>query len=1532
MEAGDTNFNPNTGWGLPGPDHPDTVFYNSIDEYLGGNRLPQLLWDPAIGLVTAVLASDATNPNSADSDGDGIPDGWELYTGMNPIPPLGGFDAALDGDMDGLSNFTEWSQTAWANKALPTDPGVAARTFAWQNVWLDKNGDGKYQVGESKVWNGGFNVQLTTTTNAWQVIPEVSFGRPAPRVPSPSSPDSWVIVYSATGGVTTSTSTNGPCAWASKNPDLGSGTATYAAGDIPSTVPDMQPIIGTVASLTANLCFYHNDPHPQDTDFDGLPDGSLPGVTSEQAANGNPTNADTDGDFLPDGWEVYGGTNLLTSDATNDNDKDGLLNWQEYWTGTVYEWMHLDPNWTDFPGAIATRRAMRWDPRRSQDVPMFFFLEPDFASCPSFNVAWGQTAASAAFWNNYHTTQAGVNSYNGASIPQDSDYDGMDDFWEVYHGLNPTKGSRDLLTAPDTMGQRLLGSGASTGVWNANPAPAIPGYYEIGTASVPYPKLTGTTAMLGDLRLGRAARQVGPFNFGLELMDPDADGIPNLEEYSYELNTAQPEGRRLFHHTDPTPWQRTDLLQDYSLTGQSYTADNGLLVDWFGAEDTVFDYEINEGFDTDNDILGDMAEIANLSDLDDPELTSNGNSDPVNEMDPMHNRALLLSRTSSDFLRSLGSVAFTQPKNLLTRFTIEAWVRPTSLLSSTDSSSMTVVERAADIPNMFGTALVRANFRLGLSYMGPASKTTVPYIMYNGRGAFDTTTVTAGASFAVQPNQWYHLAGVYDGTALTLYVNGKMASSKASTMTPATGADTENGEFVRPGTNIIGARDGDTAGVPVFALSSVPAPLGPLPVLARDFFDGYIDEVRIWDGARSLSEIQATMHRKLTSRVNGTTTTELINYYSFDSCPEPVNALDPHPWQGPVVPNYLTYLQGPTLPLQQPITIWEKTPQKSTVYTGSVTPSSTASYNYIVFAQDLTSHAAIIPPTDDLWHFNGGQAPVPAKPADYRNSSNPYKRVNDLLFMNGARADGGVFTETSWLSDTPATDPDDIDSDGDGLPDWWEIKYGLDPYDATGVNGATGDPDGDGLNNYNEMLTGNDPHQQDTDGNGFTDAEEDYDGDGLSNLDEQDLYGSRVDQIDTDDDGLTDGEEVTGINNYNGIITAEDPNGRQSDPASSIDPAIQRALTFDGQNQYLAFPKNYLQVGAAYRVPDWTVGTWIYPNLSEVDGAILVRRGNSPRANFELGLEWFGGELKPYAALTVSTTSGYTPYKVGGSLLPVNAQHIIVNGASLVVPRGEWTHVAATFSRDTKQLSLFINGKRVAYTMNIFGTPSFATGDDDGIYCVAGGKPGSVSASDFFFGMMDDLKIFRTARSEAEVAADMNAVVTGNSGAQVTSGQTYEQLSAADRALVDAKLAAAQSLADADGKSYTVGYTPVLARPLSQLAGTQSARPVVTALGTALLRLPTSFDWRARGVVTSVKDQGQCGACWAFSTNGASEAVLGISAGLYNVDLSEQLLVSGNTAGFNCTAGGQAALQWYVDTPAKDGRIGAALESTFPYT
>jgi hypothetical protein len=71
-------------------------------------------------------------------------------------------------------------------------------------------------------------------------------------------------------------------------------------------------------------------------------------------------------------------------------------------------------------------------------------------------------------------------------------------------------------------------------------------------------------------------------------------------------------------------------------------------------------------------------------------------------------------------------------------------------------------------------------------------------------------------------------------------------------------------------------------------------------------------------------------------------------------------------------------------------------------------------------------------------------------------------------------------------------DPDALgaDDDNDGLPNYWESGYGLNANDATGDQGASGDPDMDGLTNEQERDLGTDPLDPDTDHDGSPDGQE----------------------------------------------------------------------------------------------------------------------------------------------------------------------------------------------------------------------------------------------------------------------------------------------------------------------------------------------------------------------------------------------------------------------------------------------------------
>lgn len=104
----------------------------------------------------------------------------------------------------------------------------------------------------------------------------------------------------------------------------------------------------------------------------------------------------------------------------------------------------------------------------------------------------------------------------------------------------------------------------------------------------------------------------------------------------------------------------------------------------------------------------------------------------------------------------------------------------------------------------------------------------------------------------------------------------------------------------------------------------------------------------------------------------------------------------------------------------------------------------------------------------------------------------------------------------------PSYAPWYTDSDGDGIPDAWEVLHGLNPH----FNDAAADPDSDGLSNYWEYKLGLDPLVADTGNTGVPDGQKDNDGDGLTNVAEINIHQTDPTQYDTDGDGLNDGWEL----------------------------------------------------------------------------------------------------------------------------------------------------------------------------------------------------------------------------------------------------------------------------------------------------------------------------------------------------------------------------------------------------------------------
>lgn len=356
-------------------------------------------------------------------------------------------------------------------------------------------------------------------------------------------------------------------------------------------------------------------------------------------------------------------------------------------------------------------------------------------------------------------------------------------------------------------------------------------------------------------------------------------------------------------------------------------------------------------------------------------------------------------------------------------------------------------------------------------------------------------------------------------------------------------------------------------------------------------------------------------------------------------------------------------------------------------------------------------------------------------------------------WRNAARFSGGCGFIDLTATDLAFGKTDvNADSDGDGLPDDWEVAYGLDPDDATGDNGANGDPDGDGLPNIDEYWTGNDPHKGDTDDDGIVDGNEDFDGDKLSNLDEVKL-GTMPNIVDSDDDGLTDWEEVTGATDASFARPAGSsaPRGATS-PVQSLDPAIARSMFFDGAGRLVIPPQDKLMSDT------WTVSLWARPSAGSDGGVLISRvvddgvRGGSG-INYEMGVTPDGARMRPYVRFKPRDTD---EVRLDGT----QPNDVQVGGCEILIPADDWTHVASTYNRDTRRLELYVNGELVAYKLAATGVPPTVfdvihSHKDDQVTLGASRSTGAITEG--FEGYIDEVKFYNKVSTAEEIAQQYNA-------------------------------------------------------------------------------------------------------------------------------------------------------------------------------
>ncbi len=1061
--------------------------------FLNGTTAPNLPFSNPAWVVATTTMGDATfasEVHGADTDGDGVPDGWELYVGYNPNA---GKDAEAKDDADTLSLLMEYAGTdscaayAGCETIYANHPGLLA---GWYNKFFptnpadeDTDGDGISDSDEtSDVWvanfkwgNGssGSNEETKTVEHKYSFIYGPNEGKPV---------DDGGICIRGGGLNPCSVDTDGDCLpdpWERQFAGVVFTTAREPAGDLKLDAGALEVI----------------------RRGDGLAAGATP--------NAPYITAGMDGTHGKDAWTDSIYKDPVTGTVRDfDFDHDGLQNYQEYLVQALRHLRYDD---------ASTPLMGQWMPSGSPNSLKFFgFLPMNIMDGETFYAAvkragypatgawnfrelgyfapaphaWDKIALDVSTEGKFDydergyrlmlppktTTMDGQLSASGycSTDPRnwDSDADGMDDYYELFHGLNPLLGTEANDLVAEVYGGRIT---CRYNAWTGFPIflPADPTF--------------------DAMRF--------PWMMGMPGCDADGDGLNNYEESIYaNITSPQPT------HTDPTPLWMTDssAANNASFVSQYYKGAHLAAYPWAVSDSKgfLFAFEENEGYDTDHD---------GINDAEEKKMTATAISDPLNFADPDRRQALWFPGGDSAAVSyactpgNLSDIAF----DTFRQFTVEAWINPADIARDQVVLERVVNYAANTLSN--DVSRIRANFRIGIMADGRL------YGLFDSSDAVETDTVGSSAKVlgaTLAADAWTHVALTFNGTRLALFMNGVKVGEHQTSLAPANGIIGVTQQPL-PGGDAFPAGSGYTFITESALVLGATALDRHALVLSGatkwksygSFFRGFVDEVRVWDGAKSEGEILEGYKTRLTvadvkarrqsvfeawsrgatrndNDANETLPVELVFHYNFATLPSAVDPLhvmwEPTGFTKNVLDN--VRVGGEEVPGGLACGWWQALPVRSDVY---------GNYHWVPWILNTVSH---LPAMDGsladsrYWGERLAGACLAGEVSDsakflFPNTMNPYPFYHDngggdLKFYSHRLATladgmpavgeiaqlltferrtvslgttdllplGGAFakrTDKMWdgqgASDAWAYTG--MDLDGNGLPDWWETLY-----------------------------------------------------------------------------------------------------------------------------------------------------------------------------------------------------------------------------------------------------------------------------------------------------------------------------------------------------------------------------------------------------------------------------------------------------------------------------------------------------------